>query len=67
MLMRTDATSENNEAVKRGIAVGTYTSPHLKLLKPNPKVLDVLKLTGYDMFLQIHNGYNHAIASFTPQ
>lgn len=67
VLLRTDAANESNEAVKRGIAAGTFSSPHLKLLKPNPKVLDVLKMAGYDMFLQIHSDYNQAVASFAPQ
>lgn len=66
-LLRTEAANESDEAVKRGIATGTFTSPHLKLLKPNPKVLDVLKMTGYDMFLQIHHDFRRAVDSFAPQ
>jgi hypothetical protein len=66
-LLRTDAPNESDDVVKRGIAAGTFTSPHLKLLKPNPKVLDVLKMTGYDMFLQIHHDFRRAVDSFAPQ
>ena len=63
-LLRTDAPAENDEAVKAGIAAGTFASPHLKLLGPSAKTLEVLKMTGYDMFLEIHNDLNEAVASF---
>jgi hypothetical protein len=63
-LLRTDAPAESDQAVKSGIAAGTFTSPHLKLLGPSAKTLDVLKMTGYDMFLEIHHNLEQAIASF---
>jgi anti-anti-sigma factor len=55
---------DSDRATREGIASGTYVSPHLKLYKPNNHVLEVLKTAGYDMFLQIHNDYKKAIASF---
>ena len=61
-LLRTAGESE--QATRTGIAAGTYASPNLKLYKPNNHVLEVLKTAGYDMFLQIHNDYKKAIASF---
>jgi 2-iminoacetate synthase ThiH len=63
-LLRSDTPEESDEAVRRGIAAGTWTSPHLKLLKPNRNVLEVLKMAGYDMFLEIHKDFNKAVASF---
>ncbi|HEU5098358.1 MAG TPA: STAS domain-containing protein [Roseiflexaceae bacterium] len=63
-LLRSDSPEESDEATKAGIAAGTFLSPHLKLLKPTPHVLEVLKTSGYDMFLQIHRDLNSAIASF---
>jgi hypothetical protein len=65
-LLRTDAPDESDQAVKTGIAAGTFKSPHLKLLGPTDKTLEVLKMTGYDMFLEIHakDKFNQAIASF---
>lgn len=63
-LLRTDAPDESDEAMRSGISSGTFTSPHLKLLKPQKNVLEVLKLAGYDMFLEIHQDYKKAIASF---
>ena len=59
-----DASNENAGAVGAGIAAGTYTSPHLKLLNPNEHVLEALKTAGYDMFLQIHRHYQEALDSF---
>jgi hypothetical protein len=63
-LLRTEAASESDEAVRVGIASGTFVSPHLKLLKPSQHVLEALKVAGYDMFLEIHRDYKRAIASF---
>jgi anti-anti-sigma regulatory factor len=63
-LLRTDAPNESDQAVKTGIAAGTFVSPHLKLLGPSEKTFEVLKMTGYDMFLEIHHNLNQAIASF---
>ncbi len=63
-LLRTDAPEESAGAVRKGIASGTWMSPHLKLLKPNRNVLEVLRTTGYDMFLEILTDRKQAIASF---
>jgi anti-anti-sigma regulatory factor len=63
-LLRSDAPAESDEAVKVGIRSGTFTSPHLKLLNPSPKVVEVLHMTGYDMFLGIYRDRNAAIAAF---
>ena len=63
-LLRTDLLHEREDAVAVGIAAGTFTSPHLKLLNPSAHVLEALKTAGYDMFLQIHRDSKKAIASF---
>src|SRR5215216_4873508 len=63
-LLRADTPEESDEATKTGIAAGTFASPHLKLLNPNAYVLEVLKVAGYDMFLEIHSDMNEAVASF---
>ena len=63
-MLRTDAASENDEAVGRGIRAGTFTSPHLKLLNPSDKVAEVLHMTGYDMFLTSYKDRDAAIAAF---
>lgn len=63
-LLRADTPEESDEATKAGIAAGTFASPHLKLLNPNAYVREVLKVAGYDMFLEIHSDVNQAVASF---
>ena len=63
-LLRTQSTAESDEAVRVGIASGTFVSPHLKLLKPSAHVLEALKVAGYDMFLEIHRDLKRAVASF---
>ncbi len=64
VMLTTSAPSESDAVIKRGIADGTFKSPHLKLLCPNKHVFDVLKVTGYDMFLDIFKDYSRAVASF---
>lgn len=63
MLLRAVA-DESDQAVKEGIAAGTYKSPHLKLLKPSKNAAKALSVSGYDMFLEIHKDLAGAVASF---
>src|SRR3972149_3919007 len=61
---RRDAPAESDEAMRKGIAAGTFKSPHLKLLNPSKRVSEVLKMAGRAMFLEIHRDFKQAIASF---
>lgn len=63
-LLRSDARDVSDEAMKRGLSDGTYKSPNLKLLNPSEAVMKVLRLVGYDMFIEIHYNFKEAIASF---
>ncbi|MCX5973649.1 MAG: hypothetical protein NTU59_03035, partial [Coprothermobacterota bacterium] len=63
-MLKGDLAKEGEEAMSRGLRDGTFTSPHLKLLNPTPLVKDVLKMTGFDMFLEVHRNYKEAILSF---
>jgi hypothetical protein len=63
MLLR-NADPEDSEASARGIARGTYKSPHLKLAKPSKNAMKALSMAGYDMFLDIHDSEKSAVASF---
>lgn len=63
-LLRADLSPEDNEAMKKGLRDGTYKSPNLKLLNPNPHVLQTLQIAGFDMFLEIHHNLKDAVASF---
>jgi anti-anti-sigma regulatory factor len=63
-LLRTDSPDESARAVSWGLRDGTFKSPHLKLLNPSPGVRQVLTTTGFDMFLEIHDNLEEAVASF---
>lgn len=54
----------SHEVVSAEIAKGTYKSPHLKLAAPNPRVMETLKMSGFDMFLEIHPNVQSAVNSF---
>jgi ABC-type transporter Mla MlaB component len=62
LMLKTSA--ESDKAMNKGIADGSFKSPHVKLLKPNRNVAEVLRLAGMDMLLEIHQDYKQAIASF---
>ena len=63
-LLRTDSVSESDQAISKGLRDGTFKSPHLKLLSPNQNVANLLKVTGYDMFLEVHYNSDKAVKSF---
>ena len=63
-LLRADAPKESEEAMRQGLRDGTFKSPHLKLLNPNPRVVQVLTMAGVDMFLEMHHDLQTAVASF---
>ncbi len=63
-LLREPGAEAQSGAVPRGILAGTYHSPNLKLLKPSKNAMKALSVAGFDMFLEIHDDYKKAIASF---
>jgi len=63
-LVRTDSPAESDAALSKGLRDGTWRSPHFKLLNPQPSVLEILKTTGFDMYLEIHHNFRDAVASF---
>jgi anti-anti-sigma factor len=62
--LRTLAPDGTEEEVMQGIRDGSYHSKHLKLLNPNKDVRQVLELSGFDMYLEIHKEFKEAVASF---
>ena len=56
--------SLDNEAIKTGIASGTYKSPYLKVLNPSDETKMVFKTSGFDMYIESFNDRKIAIASF---
>ena len=63
-LFRADAANESSEAVSKGISDGTYKAHQLKLLNPNAEVSGVLKMAGFDMYLEIFHDQKEAISAF---
>ena len=63
-LSRSDSVLESDQAISKGLRDGTFKSPHLKLLNPNQNVSNLLKVTGYDMFLEVHHKLKEAVDSF---
>jgi anti-anti-sigma factor len=62
--LRDQSTAAQTEDIPRGILSGTYHSPNLKLLKPSKNAMKAISVAGFDMFLEIHDDYKKALASF---
>lgn len=63
-LLLRGADPQDEETATRGIARGTYKSPHLKLVNPSKNGLKALTTSGYDIFLDIIDSVPEAVASF---
>jgi anti-anti-sigma factor len=63
-MLRSGTAEESDDAVHKGVRSGTWKSPHLKLAGVSRDVLEILRATGYDMFLEIHKDVKAAIKSF---
>lgn len=62
--LRPEMTPQADHAVSAGVNAGTFRSPNLKLLNPTPNVMQVLKIAGFDMFLDIYQDQKQAVESF---
>jgi anti-anti-sigma regulatory factor len=56
--------SMSSHEISQAIRKGLYTSQNLKLLKASRMVMDVLKMTGFDMFIEIYEDQKKALQSF---
>ncbi len=57
--------SEQDQAdVYQSISAGSYAAPHLKLLRPNRKVEEVIKMAGLDMYLKSYQDEAEALKAF---
>lgn len=56
--------TEDSGSISKGLTAGTYKSPHLKLLSPKARVMETLKMSGFDMFLDIAGNLKEAVALF---
>lgn len=55
---------ESEKLIHQEIRKGTYEAPHLKLLNPQKRILDSIKMVGLDMYLGIYSDEFEAIAAF---
>ena len=62
--LRSLSTSESDKEMYREINEGSFTSPNLKLLNPTKDVVEVLKMTGFDMLVSIETDLKKAVDSF---
>jgi anti-anti-sigma factor len=56
---------ESDQALQRGLRDGTFKSGHLKLFNPSQQVRKVLTTAGVDMFLEMYDDLQKAVASFS--
>jgi anti-anti-sigma factor len=63
-LLRGQLSTEEQANISRGLRDGSYKSPNLKLLGPNARVLEALRLAGFDTFLEICKDVDEAVQSF---
>ena len=62
--LRSLSDGESDKEMYRQIADGSFKSPHLKLLSPTKEVMEVLKMSGFDMLVSIEKDLKTAVASF---
>ena len=65
-LLRSQLSTSAQAQMSQGLRDGSYKAPNLKLLDPNPRVLEALKLAGFDTFLEIYDNLEKAVGSFAP-
>lgn len=58
------ASEDEKKQVFAAISAGVYQAPHLKLLHPSPRVVEVLKVAGMDMYIASFKDEHAAIAAF---
>ena len=56
--------ADEKRSVSQQIHAGNYHAPHLKLLNPNERVVEVLHIIGLDSYLDIFDDEKTALKSF---
>jgi len=62
--LRSVANDESDKEMYRQINEGSFTSPYLKLVNPTKDVMEVLKMSGFDMLVSIEKDVKAAVNSF---
>ncbi len=63
-LLRGQLSQQEQAQMSQGLRDGSYKSPNLKLLGPSSRVLEALRLAGFDTFLEIYQDTEAAVQSF---
>ncbi len=63
-ILRKDDSTESDSVLKKGVREGVYKSHHLKLAGLSQQVLQVLRISGYDMLLDIFPDIDSAVKAF---
>ena len=61
--LRALSSDGNDKDTSRKVAEGSYQFPYLKLVSPTKEVLEVLKMSGFDMLVSIEKDLKKALAS----
>ena len=60
-----EGTEEYQRIMNEGVRQGIYKAPHMKLLSPTARVLEILKMVGVDLYMEILTGdVDKAVKSF---
>jgi len=62
--LRSLSSDGSDKEMYRQINEGSFTSPNLKLINPNKDVMEVLKMSGFDMLISVEKDLKTAVASF---
>jgi anti-anti-sigma regulatory factor len=55
---------ESRAEVMKDLSEGTYKADHLKILNPSKQVFNVLKMGGFDMYIEILTDFQNAVDAF---
>jgi len=61
--LRSLSSGESNKETARKVTDGSYEFPYLKIVSPTPDVMEVLKMSGFDMLLSIEKDLKKALDS----
>ena len=61
--LREVAPDESDKEMHRHIADGSYQLPNFKIVNPTPEVVEVLKMSGFDMLVSIEKDLKKALDS----
>ena len=61
--LRALSSNDSDKETYRKIADGSYQLPYLKIVNPTPEVMEVLKMSGFDMLISIEKDLKKAVES----